>query len=101
MGYHRLWSHRTYRAALPIRIILAFLGTMAFQGSIKWWVLRHRLHHRFVDTDNDPHNAKRGLWYSHVGWIFEKRVYPKMKLIDIADLDSDPGRGPQCSQCSR
>lgn len=47
MGYHRLWSHKTFEATLPLRIILAALGTMAFQGSIKWWVFRHRLHHRY------------------------------------------------------
>lgn len=90
MGYHRLWAHRTFEATLPLRIILAALGTMAFQGSIKWWVFRHRLHHRFIDTENDPHNAKRGLWYSHIGWIFEKTDYPKATLIDIQDLLDDP-----------
>jgi hypothetical protein len=47
-GYHRLWSHRAFTAALPLRITLAWMGSMGFQGSIKWWVLRHRLHHRYV-----------------------------------------------------
>lgn len=46
MGYHRLWSHKTYEGSLFLKIILAFLGTIAFQGSIKWWAFRHRLHHR-------------------------------------------------------
>lgn len=50
MGYHRLWSHKTFEASLPLRILLAGLGTMAFQGSIKWWVFRHRLHHRYQFT---------------------------------------------------
>lgn len=50
MGYHRLWSHRSYEAKLPLRIILAFLGTMGFQGSIKWWAQRHRLHHRYFNS---------------------------------------------------
>lgn len=48
VGYHRLWSHRTFEAALPVRVVLAWLGTIAFQGSIKWWVIRHRLHHRYI-----------------------------------------------------
>ena len=48
MGYHRLWSHRSYRASWPVRLVLAFFGTIAFQGSIKWWVQRHRLHHRYA-----------------------------------------------------
>lgn len=46
MGYHRLWSHRAFKARMPLRILLALCGTFGFQGSIKWWVKRHRLHHR-------------------------------------------------------
>jgi fatty-acid desaturase len=56
----------------------------------RWWVLRHRLHHRFTDTDSDPYSANKGLFYSHVGWIFVKEEYPKLKLIDKRDLDNDP-----------
>ncbi|KAJ3129815.1 hypothetical protein HK098_008049 [Nowakowskiella sp. JEL0407] len=89
MGYHRLWSHRTYDAHPAYRLLMAILGTMAFQGSIKWWALRHRLHHRYTDTDHDPYNAKRGLWFSHIGWIFEKPFYPRMKLVDQSDLNED------------
>ena len=54
MGYHRLWSHRAFQARTPLRILLAGMGCLGFQGSIKWWVLRHRLHHRFTDSDDDP-----------------------------------------------
>ncbi|RKO88292.1 hypothetical protein BDK51DRAFT_38036 [Blyttiomyces helicus] len=46
VGYHRLWSHRAYKATLPLRALLAVMGAMAFQGSIRWWTQRHRLHHR-------------------------------------------------------
>lgn len=66
------------------------MGTMAFQGSIKWWVVRHRLHHRYTDTDSDPYSADRGLFHSHMGWIFVKPHYPKIKLIDQSDLNADP-----------
>lgn len=45
-GYHRLWSHQAFTATTPLRIVLAWMGCLGFQGSIKWWVLRHRLHHR-------------------------------------------------------
>jgi stearoyl-CoA desaturase (delta-9 desaturase) len=72
-----------------LKAILAFAGTVAFQGSIKWWVLRHRLHHRYTDTDHDPYNAKRGFWFSHIGWIFETPRYTKMKLVDASDLNAD------------
>ncbi|CAG8460476.1 4425_t:CDS:2 [Scutellospora calospora] len=90
VGYHRLWSHRAYTARLPYRIALGIMGSLAFQGSIKWWVLRHRLHHRFTDTEHDPYSAAKGFWFSHMGWIFTKPHYPRMKLIDDSDLKADP-----------
>ncbi|KAI5122380.1 hypothetical protein M0805_004137 [Coniferiporia weirii] len=91
IGYHRLYSHRAFRAAYPVRIVLAALGSMAFQGSIKWWCLRHRLHHRFTDDPvHDPYAATRGLFYSHMGWIFYKPKYEKMDLINRDDLENDP-----------
>ena len=88
-GYHRLWSHRAYQAAAPVRIFLALAGAAAYQGSIKWWVLRHRLHHRYTDTEHDPYDSTKGFFYSHMGWMFEKPKYPRMKWIDKSDLDGD------------
>ncbi|KAI0078854.1 hypothetical protein K474DRAFT_1683508 [Panus rudis PR-1116 ss-1] len=91
IGYHRLYSHRAFRAGLGVRVVLATLGASAFQGSIKWWCLRHRLHHRFTDDPiHDPYCATRGLLWSHMGWIFFKPKYEKMGLIERDDLDSDP-----------
>ncbi|OAV89076.1 hypothetical protein PTTG_28817 [Puccinia triticina 1-1 BBBD Race 1] len=74
----------------PLRWLLAFLGCLGFQGSIKWWVLRHRLHHRWTDSEFDPYNSKKGLFFSHMGWIFRKPKYEKLKLIDQSDLNQDP-----------
>ncbi|KAF9041780.1 hypothetical protein BDZ89DRAFT_1100041 [Hymenopellis radicata] len=92
VGYHRLWSHRSFRANFSVRVVLAALGSAGFQGSIKWWCLRHRLHHRFTDDlVHDPYAATRGLLYSHVGWIFFKPTYSKMDLVDREDLENDPG----------
>ncbi|RSH87110.1 hypothetical protein EHS25_003599 [Saitozyma podzolica] len=91
IGYHRLWSHRAFTAATPLRAVLAAMGSMGFQGSIKWWVLRHRLHHRWTDSPvHDPYAATNGLWWAHCGWIFRKPIYPRMKLIERADLEADP-----------
>lgn len=91
IGYHRLWSHRAFTATMPLRVVLAWMASMGFQGSCKWWVLRHRLHHRFTDDPkHDPYSASNGLWWSHCGWIFWKPSYPRMKLIERADLESDP-----------
>ncbi|KAK0432097.1 delta 9-fatty acid desaturase protein [Desarmillaria tabescens] len=58
-GYHRLWSHRSYNAAIPLQYILAIAGTGSVEGSIKWWTRGHRAHHRYTDTDLDPYNAHR------------------------------------------
>ncbi|PIL31352.1 hypothetical protein GSI_06050 [Ganoderma sinense ZZ0214-1] len=91
VGYHRLYSHRAFRAALPVRMLLALLGASAFQGSIKVrWCLRHRLHHRFTDDPvHDPYAATRGLLWSHMGWIFYKSKYERMKTIERDDLERD------------
>ncbi|ODQ68252.1 hypothetical protein NADFUDRAFT_48902 [Nadsonia fulvescens var. elongata DSM 6958] len=89
-GYHRLWSHRCYKAVLPVRIVLAAIGGAAIQGSIKWWSNGHRTHHRFTDTDKDPYNAKKGFMYSHIGWMIFKQN-PKLKgRTDISDINADP-----------
>ncbi|KAI0720043.1 fatty acid desaturase-domain-containing protein [Cerioporus squamosus] len=90
VGYHRLYSHRAFRAALPVRIFVALLGASAFQGSIKWWCLRHRLHHRFTDDPrHDPYAATKGFFWSHMGWIFFKSQYDRLKTIESKDLDND------------
>ncbi|KDN36520.1 hypothetical protein RSAG8_10767, partial [Rhizoctonia solani AG-8 WAC10335] len=91
IGYHRLWSHRSFTAHRSLRAVLAVTGALGFQGSIKWWCLRHRLHHRFTDDPvHDPYAATRGLWYAHVGWIFHKPRYERISLVDKGDLEADP-----------
>ncbi|KAJ7847859.1 hypothetical protein B0H13DRAFT_2238724 [Mycena leptocephala] len=81
IGYHRLYSHRAFRAKFAVRVVLAALGSAGFQGSIK----------RFTDDPvHDPYAATRGLFYSHMGWIFYKPTYERMELVDREDLDSDP-----------
>ncbi|KAI9600095.1 hypothetical protein KEM48_000311 [Puccinia striiformis f. sp. tritici PST-130] len=90
IGYHRLWSHKSFKASTPLKWFLSLIGCLGFQGSIKWWVLRHRLHHRWTDSEFDPYNSKNGLFFSHMGWIFRKPKYEKLKLIDQSDLNQDP-----------
>ncbi|KAJ7175058.1 hypothetical protein C8R43DRAFT_1057713 [Mycena crocata] len=86
-----MYSHRAFRAKFAVRVVLAGLGAAAGQGSIKWWCLRHRLHHRYMDDPlHDPYAATRGLFFSHIGWLFYKPVYERIHLVDGADLESDP-----------
>jgi stearoyl-CoA desaturase (delta-9 desaturase) len=79
-GYHRFYSHRSYRAHPVIEGILLFFGAMAGQGSALRWAFDHRLHHAHVDTDLDPYSIKKGFWYAHFLWILEKprEIEPKV-----------------------
>lgn len=90
MGYHRLWSHKAFDAHWTVKLILMIAGTVGMEGSIIWWSLRHRLHHRYTDTEHDPYDATRGLWYSHMGWLFEYKNYERIKYIERTDLNNDP-----------
>lgn len=88
-GYHRLYAHRAYKAPAPVRVFFAIFGAAAWQNSIITWAAAHRYHHRDVDTDGDPYNAKRGLLYSHIGWILQEG--PRHKQLDnVPDLWKDP-----------
>ncbi|KAH7638263.1 stearoyl-coa desaturase 5-like [Dermatophagoides farinae] len=92
-GAHRLWSHRSYRARLPLRIFLMLCHTMTFELSILKWSQLHRVHHKWSDTDADPHNSRRGFFYSHVGWLFfdqSPEYYEKEKTLNFDDLLADP-----------
>ncbi|KAK5650603.1 hypothetical protein RI129_001632 [Pyrocoelia pectoralis] len=92
-GAHRLWCHRTYKAKLPLRAFIMVCYTIAGHNPLFYWVRDHRVHHRFTDTDADPHNSKRGFFFSHVGWLFMKKhpdVIRKGKEVDMSDLWEDP-----------
>jgi stearoyl-CoA desaturase (delta-9 desaturase) len=87
-GYHRLFSHRTYEAHPIFRALLLAFGAGAFQNSAITWAADHRRHHKQVDTDDDPYNARRGFWYSHVGWVLRK-TEPAHILYPVPDLERD------------
>lgn len=71
-GYHRYYSHRSFKTNNIIETILLFLGSMAAQGSALRWSFDHRRHHAHVDTDNDPYSIKKGFWYAHFLWLLDK-----------------------------
>lgn len=58
-GAHRLWTHRSYKAKLPLRILLVMLNTMSYGMKILEWARDHRVHHKYSETDADPYNVKR------------------------------------------
>lgn len=92
-GCHRLWSHKSYSASTPLKILLMLWNSGANQGSIFHWSRDHRLHHKFSDTDLDPHDIKKGFFFSHCGWLLYKKT-PELieegKKIDMSDLLKDP-----------
>ena len=97
LGYHRCFTHRSFVAKRPLKIVLAVLGSMAFQGSIIGWVADHRRHHRFTDRPGDPHSpiwkgdraigGISGLWHAHLGWCFT--VDPTSREHYTPDLLAD------------
>ena len=80
VGFHRLFTHRSFEAWRPLKIALAVAGSLSFQGSIIGWVAEHRRHHTFTDRPGDPHSPvrpeterygrTRGFLHAHVGWFF-------------------------------
>jgi stearoyl-CoA desaturase (delta-9 desaturase) len=80
VGFHRLFTHHSFTANRPLKILLAAAGSMAFEGSVTSWVANHRRHHMFSDQPGDPHSPHRygngpgaqvkGFLFAHIGWLF-------------------------------
>lgn len=89
-GYHRFFSHKSYEAAPVVQVFYAIFGAMAAQNSILWWSSAHRVHHKYADKDWDPYNIRRGFWWAHIFWIFQKNE-PKPDAFDNSqDLLANP-----------
>jgi stearoyl-CoA desaturase (delta-9 desaturase) len=97
-GYHRYFSHRSYRLGRISQFVMAFGGTTAAQKGPLWWAAHHRHHHRYSDTTQDVHSPVRGFWWSHVGWILCDRTggtdldrirdfakYPELRFLNRHD----------------
>jgi stearoyl-CoA desaturase (delta-9 desaturase) len=99
-GYHRYFSHRTFRTSRWMQFVLAFGGGTAAQKSALWWAAHHRVHHKHTDTRADPHSPRhRGFWWSHIGWILsfenedllERQIpdfmkYPELRWLSRWDM---------------
>jgi stearoyl-CoA desaturase (delta-9 desaturase) len=103
IGYHRLFTHRSFQAGAPLRYLLAALGSMALQGPVIEWVGAHRQHHQHSDDHDDPHSpynhaggswgagivgTLRGFYHAHVGWLFRGRLKGLGRYT--RDLRDDP-----------
>lgn len=95
-GFHRYFSHRSYKTSRPFQFFLALCGTASAQRGPLWWAAHHRNHHRHSDTEKDIHSpVQRGFWWSHIGWVLsptydhaDRRIipdfakYPELRWLD-------------------
>ena len=90
-GYHRLLSHRAYTAHPMVKYFLLLGATFAVQSSAFDWCSGHRTHHRHVDDEHkDPYSARRGFWFSHIGWMLKNYPSGQFDYKNIPDLLKDP-----------
>lgn len=89
LGYHRLFSHRAFRAAWPVRLATLVFGAAAFENSALCWASDHRRHHKHTDHADDPYDISKGFWHAHIGWILFK-LEPETNLDNVKDLQGDP-----------
>ena len=102
IGFHRHFTHGSFKANRPLRIALAIAGTYAIEGPLDRWVADHRKHHAFSDKDGDPHSPWRygeslpalmkGLFYAHMGWLFDVEQTPRAKYVPDLIADKDMAR---------
>ncbi|MET7981256.1 MULTISPECIES: fatty acid desaturase [unclassified Streptomyces] len=98
IGYHRYFTHGSFKAKQPLRIAVAVAGSMAVEGPLVRWVADHRKHHKFSDAEGDPHSPwkygetvpalLKGLWWAHIGWMFDEERTSQEKYAP--DLVNDP-----------
>jgi stearoyl-CoA desaturase (Delta-9 desaturase) len=98
MGFHRHFTHSSFKAAKPLHVSLAIAGSLAIEGPVLVWVADHRRHHKYSDKEGDPHSPWRfgndwkaltkGLLYAHIGWMFNPNRTSQQKFCP--DLLADP-----------
>jgi stearoyl-CoA desaturase (delta-9 desaturase) len=98
VGFHRYFTHGSFKATRPLRIALAIAGSLAVQGPVIRWVADHRKHHAFSDNEGDPHSPwqygegfrplVKGLLHAHVGWLFDVEQTSQSRYAP--DLLADP-----------
>ncbi|MHC4824878.1 MAG: acyl-CoA desaturase [Planctomycetota bacterium] len=86
-GYHRLFSHPTYRAHGVLKAMYLFFGAASIQNSALKWSSDHRIHHSQVDRKDDPYNIRKGFWWAHIGWVLHSA--PEPSYDNVPDLKKD------------
>ncbi len=99
VGFHRLFTHKSFKPNRAVKVFWAIAGSMAIQGPVIRWVADHRKHHKFSDRDGDPHSPWRyghdlkalakGFWYAHMMWLFNPEQTPQRKYAPDLMKDGD------------
>ena len=90
-GYHRLIAHNSYDAHPILKLAYLLFGAMALQNSALFWAAGHRVHHKFIDDpERDPYCAKKGFWFSHIGWMLHNYPSGLTDMTTVRDLQRDP-----------
>ncbi len=89
LGYHRLFSHLSFKAKWPVKLFTLIFGAASFENSAIDWACNHRDHHKYVDDDEDPYNINKGFFYAHIGWLLIK-LKPEQDRRNVVDLQRDP-----------
>jgi stearoyl-CoA desaturase (delta-9 desaturase) len=98
--YHRYFSHRAFRTSRPVQLLFAMIGAASVQRGPLWWAAHHRNHHRYADSDRDPHSPRHlGFLRSHLGWFLTPRGFqtdwrvirdlshfPELRILDRFDI---------------
>ncbi|MCU4418730.1 acyl-CoA desaturase [Acinetobacter bereziniae] len=79
--FHRYLSHKTFQTSRIVQFVFVLIGTMSAQRGPLWWAAHHRYHHRFTDTEHDPHSSTYGFWYSHLGWFLNDYNFATRKEV--------------------
>lgn len=82
LGYHRLYSHRAFKASPVVEWWSVFFGAGAFEGSVLAWAADHRRHHKHVDHEGDPYNINKGFFHAHVGWL----LFSRKEATDLSNV---------------
>ena len=90
LGYHRLFSHLSFKAKWPVRLFTLIFGATAMENSALEWCSDHRRHHKHTDDDQDPYNIQMGFFHAHIGWVIFRPIGGEVPLTNVNDLKADP-----------
>lgn len=88
LGYHRLFSHLSFKAKWPVKLVTLIFGAASFENSCLSWASDHRHHHKHTDHDGDPYDISNGFFYAHIGWLLIK-LDPMPLQNNVNDLKRD------------